>query len=639
MSKDNYFSQYKSPNVVILPTPLCYPPSPKRPKVENPMQRQQSQSPQHVDLSFLDDINIDEIVECLNDETSIQQALDVTDTTEESFQSSKNKITFSCSENQLNINNNDIKSDTIKLHTKQISNITLNSNHEENELHNKMIYNILDTDNNNERIHVTNAEGSVDFNLQPDSITVENTLLKSTSTETQIIEKDKMQDSKNETKVLENVDINESIEINNKNCQDTKELLNNKPIITKIDDNNESKDNGINVTHNDTINIENPDIEISKQNDLNKDKETMKEGNGNISTTRLKSVIINNQNDILFKKLENRMFDYLHIKYSVESVVHYGKFSKILKCKDSSGKHYAVKKLNKQSDRFSLGINKENMLKVIQAEIPKNNLFLVYCSDSFSFNGYWCFLMDFYPKNLKQALEESHKPFHIDLVQELARQLVAAVTLLRNNNVVHSDIKPSHILINSSKTMLKLCGFDCSYYIEEASIKPNIGTTSYRPPEVILGYSAGFSIDVWCTALVLHEMTTGQKLFPGHSNQDILYKQICTLGEIPPEMLHRSSYTTRYFLGGIFRKRFHFKGENTLFTYRFEKNDKLSKTVYGAYYSHWASSRTKVQKTKDFQKIKSLLKLIQQMLTIHPNYRITIEFVYANPFIYEMYDC
>lgn len=93
---------------------------------------------------------------------------------------------------------------------------------------------------------------------------------------------------------------------------------------------------------------------------------------------------------------------------------------------------------SKQSDRFYLGINKENMLRRLQAEIPKENLFLVYCSQSFSFNRYWCFLMDFYPKNLKQALEESSKPFHIDLVQELGRQLVAAVTLLRNNNVVHS---------------------------------------------------------------------------------------------------------------------------------------------------------------------------------------------------------
>lgn len=93
---------------------------------------------------------------------------------------------------------------------------------------------------------------------------------------------------------------------------------------------------------------------------------------------------------------------------------------------------------SKQSDWFFLGINKDKMLMSLQAEIPKENLFLVYCSKSFSFNRYWCFLMDFYPKNLKQALEESPKPFHIDLVQELARQLVSVVTLLRNNNVVHS---------------------------------------------------------------------------------------------------------------------------------------------------------------------------------------------------------
>lgn len=62
------------------------------------------------------------------------------------------------------------------------------------------------------------------------------------------------------------------------------------------------------------------------------------------STKSLKSVVSKADNN-LYQKLENRMFDYIHKKYCVESVIHYGQFSKILKCKDSSGKQYAIKML------------------------------------------------------------------------------------------------------------------------------------------------------------------------------------------------------------------------------------------------------------------------------------------------------
>ncbi|XP_046971743.1 serine/threonine-protein kinase PRP4 homolog [Vanessa cardui] len=276
------------------------------------------------------------------------------------------------------------------------------------------------------------------------------------------------------------------------------------------------------------------------------------------------------------------------------------------------------------------------MLMEIQADIPIDNLFCVYLKNTFSINGYWCFLMEFYPTNLELAMQK--KPFHINMVQDLSRQLVAAVTLLRNNEIVHSDIKPSHILLNTSYTKLKLCGFDSSYYICEAEMSPNIGSISYRAPEVILGHSAGFSIDVWSTALILHEMATGQKLFPGYCNWDILNRQMCTLGNIPHEMLSRSYFSNKYFVNGKFKKKNGLNAEKMVNNI-FKRTNKISKSVYDAYYKHWAPSRTKMQISIDVQKIKSLLSLLDQMLVMYPNHRLPIEFVYANPFVYEMFDC
>lgn len=85
-----------------------------------------------------------------------------------------------------------------------------------------------------------------------------------------------------------------------------------------------------------------------------------------------------------------------------------------------------------------------------------------------------------------------------------------------------------------------------------------IGTLSYRPPEVILGYSAGFSIDVWSTGLVLHEMFTGRRLFPGYNNADVLYQQMSTLGNMPSDMITLSRFSAQYFIGDSFTQTFGF---------------------------------------------------------------------------------
>lgn len=102
-------------------------------------------------------------------------------------------------------------------------------------------------------------------------------------------------------------------------------------------------------------------------------------------------------------------------------------------------------------------------------------------------------------------------------------------------------------MMNIANTKLKLCGFDRSDTINTHTLLPTIGTVNYRAPEVILGHSAGYSIDVWSTALVMYEMATNITLFPGSYNNDILFKQMCTLGIIPIEMINTSLFKEQHF--------------------------------------------------------------------------------------------
>ncbi|XP_063627527.1 serine/threonine-protein kinase PRP4 homolog isoform X2 [Cydia splendana] len=341
-------------------------------------------------------------------------------------------------------------------------------------------------------------------------------------------------------------------------------------------------------------------------------------------------------NNKFIQTLESEMFLYLGEKCIVTDVIRYGKYSKIYRCKDSSKLDYAIKVLKKHFDGYNVGLQKQNMMMELQNGVPENNLNCVRLITGFVASGLWCYLMEYYPMNLQQAIVENKRSFHIDHVQILSRQLVSAVTILRNNNIIHSDIKPSHILINSSQTRIKLCGFDQATYFKDSNLLPNTGTVNYRAPELILGYPAGYGIDVWSTALVMYEMATYRKLFPGFYNNNILYQQLCSLGAIPMEMLMESKFRNAHFRGTAFTKIVGSKEK--IIINEIEFNGRLNATLYQVYTADWGKERDVASKREDKRKLRAFLDLLHNMLVMHPRCRIAIEFVFANPFIYESFD-
>lgn len=114
--------------------------------------------------------------------------------------------------------------------------------------------------------------------------------------------------------------------------------------------------------------------------------------------------------------------------------------------------------------------------------------------------------------------------------------------------------------MTANNAKLKLCGFDDAYKIATtttATIIANTGTVQYRPPEVILGhtYCRGYNIDVWATALVLHEMATRSRLFNGTTNSEVLYQQICLFGAVPESVLQQCKRKDVHYSGDVFIRR------------------------------------------------------------------------------------
>lgn len=148
----------------------------------------------------------------------------------------------------------------------------------------------------------------------------------------------------------------------------------------------------------------------------------------------------------------------------------------------------------------------------------------------------------------KYLLDSGRRITRFNKISVLIKQMTRIILI--------ADIKPTHILVNSANDQLKLCGFDEAQYKNAIQFSRNIGTMNYRAPEVILGHSADFNMDVWSTALVMYEMATNIQLFPGVVHNDILYKQIWVCGPVPCEMLRQSKYQNEHFHGLTFMRQF-----------------------------------------------------------------------------------
>jgi serine/threonine-protein kinase PRP4 len=72
--------------------------------------------------------------------------------------------------------------------------------------------------------------------------------------------------------------------------------------------------------------------------------------------------------------------------------------------------------------------------------------------------------------------------------------------------ILHADIKPDNILVNESKTVLKLCDFGSASFAHENQATPYLVSRYYRAPEIIVGIPYDYAIDMWSVACCIIEL-------------------------------------------------------------------------------------------------------------------------------------
>jgi len=138
--------------------------------------------------------------------------------------------------------------------------------------------------------------------------------------------------------------------------------------------------------------------------------------------------------------------------------------------------------------------------------------------------------------NLGQVLAKSG-PLPQAQAVAIAGQVLDALACAHGLGIVHRDVKPANILLLANgivkMTDFGIARFDNSNMTQACSV---IGTPSYMSPEQCRGETVDGRSDLFSTGVVLYEMLSGARPFPGRNFVEIAHR---LLSEPPADLRGR----------------------------------------------------------------------------------------------------
>ena len=120
---------------------------------------------------------------------------------------------------------------------------------------------------------------------------------------------------------------------------------------------------------------------------------------------------------------------------------------------------------------------------------------------------------------------KTKKKLPCDLKKKWMLQGAEGLKYLRDNNVLHRDIK-SHNLLITADDDLKICDFDISKELTSTKTtnNPDTGTVKWMAPEIFKDSQVSPKADIFAFGIVLWELETCEEPYKGNTTHQVMWK-------------------------------------------------------------------------------------------------------------------
>ncbi|HET7573132.1 MAG TPA: Stk1 family PASTA domain-containing Ser/Thr kinase [Gaiellaceae bacterium] len=199
------------------------------------------------------------------------------------------------------------------------------------------------------------------------------------------------------------------------------------------------------------------------------------------------------------------------------------------------GRRVAIKILNDRHANDEQFVERFRREAKNAAALSHPNIVSIY--DRGEAEGTYYIAMEYLDGRTLKELVVGRGPAPVNVAIEYTRQILSALRFAHRHGIVHRDIKPHNVLVDS-EGRVKVTDFGIaragtSQMTEAGSI---VGTAQYLSPEQARGGDVDQRSDLYSLGIVLYELLTGETPFEGDTPVEIAMKHLSTAPE-PPSAL------------------------------------------------------------------------------------------------------
>jgi serine/threonine protein kinase len=241
--------------------------------------------------------------------------------------------------------------------------------------------------------------------------------------------------------------------------------------------------------------------------------------------------------------------------YLVLELLGQGTFGQVFRCLDEATKEMVAVKVIKNKPAYrNQSLVEVQVARMLNEQFdPADKKHIVRLLDTFPALNHLCMVFEMLSINLYEVLKQNQfRGLQLPMIRHILKQIIDALTVLEQANIIHCDLKPENILLASSDgsgdnlSRIKVIDFGSACF-EGRTIYTYIQSRFYRSPEVLLGLPYDGAIDMWSLGCICLELFLGLPIFPGASDHNQMQRIVDMTGYPPEFMLEHGRFATKFF--------------------------------------------------------------------------------------------